>query len=379
MTCRMISLEILLLSASVLVALTSTYLSWASKPGRLRTIAFSVALLCSVFAAIAVYEIETNERKIRNESSRLERHWLTVRDSLISEIEIEIISPDGVIDYDVAINALEGVKLNFNGLESHSSLASIVSLSDIDSKNSGSNITRVGVLAVTVSMPRSGGNDTTEFESHRCVASNHNLISHKDKVGHANAVCSVTKSWNLSGRNIRVSELFAATLWDLTVPQLKLGCLDPCRAVGFSIRARMASGTESKPDIIELSPSSYMNRPSRVYNGKLQYSMSGTSMEQLIKSEYVADGSLVTENGGGAVSSFLWRLISYQKTTRGTVVEIIWSTDSKITLDTIKNYIPETAHDGELLLLRRYKWCGIAVSDICWNVFVVVSSEGTAE
>jgi len=342
----------------------------------------------------ALVGLEAYQRKVTMDlvPMQLEREWSALQDTAIAGIEVEVLSPNGMLAPGI-LELAKGVKFSVQGLalfpSSKESEAGEIDFASAFSLEHVKEASRVGYSLAQVQTSKKGDAKTIEhFDAINCIASHTNalLISKrptfaKDVQGSCSVAIALPVSNELYLRNIA-----AATTVNMSVKLPKdQSCLGICNPPFlFSVKAIMRGGSTLVPTMIELSPQVLRQFPSAISSDDTtrEYSLTGAHLMEVVKSQFLQSYGH-RERESFAFTKGLFTDV-YMRLTKATVtltfIDVVWTTDNNPTEKSLLEAIPPSARETAEAF-RTPEWCGFGEASssrngssekaLCWNRFAI--------
>ena len=289
------SIELVIMLCAGVGAIIQFFVSYREKKkeGKGRA-ALIFGLLLGAIAGVAGVENHWRTSKIATVSGELEREWVILGDTRIEKIEIEMVSPDGVIldslfSYarKTQLRIQAGVLPHPYGKDGKLSLSQVFTAENLVKRG------RLGINVSQVRMSRESGQTKAikKFERVDCLSSAFITGDVNPKGDSGNAICSVTVALPLSSSQLRLKDI---EMWQtVSVSQVipaDAKCLGVCKhPLLISVRLLLQGGENFTQTMIEISPSVLMTRPSTVSESShaVTYELTGKALLELAKSYYL--------------------------------------------------------------------------------------------
>jgi len=379
MTVELISLILALLGT--LVTGYGAYNS-SKKPVSRRLVIASCAL--ATLGLLSGFELSYRAWNIQFQKEELERSWSISQTQRIQSIIVEVISDKGVIASDQLLKFASGIRLHIpnpklalptvvqNGLP----LSQFFNLEHI--KRAGFS----GLAQSTIETRRTlwgTGEDKSKIVDVSCILSESQARSAGEKspflslLAPNKLACALRISIDISDRNITLSALLDSKDVTVTTPtEVPRPCFGPCLNLIVSIRAVLPSIDGLTPFMLELSPSSYLARASRIEDGHAVFSLPAATLNELAKSYFMQSYGYRNRRMFPFTLGMVSNVYAWATTRQELLepVDIIWTTEGPDE-DAIRGLIAEPRPDI-VTLLELPEWCGFGREPFCWRRFLVV-------
>ncbi len=342
-----------------------------------------VCFVCTVVAGTAGLEEYWRRESMETLPAQLEREWTILKDTAVLGIELEVMSPDGLLTDGLLAYAKDvRLELPANALgagplqDGQLPFAQWLTIEQL--KEHG----RVGINVSKVQTREVDQKKSIEkFDRADCIASRFITRSELEDARDAlQRACSAMVVVPLPEGTLRLGDI---EKWPRVAVTERISreakCLGVCEDPFIvSVRLALASGSNLAQDLIEISPSVLEQHATRSSDNDqiLTFERSGQTILELAHSFFIESyGNRQRESFAftrGLIHSLYQRSTTQTQTAR--LLDIVWTTDPAPEEQTLRGALAPAAR-ASANSMELKEWCGFASHKVCWHRFSMWESQ----